>query len=82
MSVNTTELFRADKNEFLGPEMDGMLIRDLGVRSGDRIRVRSTYRMVIFVKIYGSGGPYGGESGIIQLNVRAEDDISVVKEKI
>ena len=50
MPSETTEIF-SPTGHLLANELDGQRLKDLGINSGDRLRVRSSYRMVIFVKL-------------------------------
>ena len=50
MPVETTEIF-SPNGQLLTIELDGQRLKDLGISGGDRLRVRSSYRMVIFVKL-------------------------------
>ena len=50
MQAEMTEMF-SPNGQLLTIELDGQRLKDLGINSGDRLRVRSSYRMVIFVKL-------------------------------
>ena len=89
MQVETTEMFSPD-GQLLNNELDGQRLKDLGVSSCDRFRVRSSNRMAIFVKLMmpntdrqtDQDPMYLPDQRNLQFIVRAEDEVGELKSYI
>ena len=77
-------------NLLLTQERDSMLIKDIGIQSGDRLRVRSSYRMTIFLKILVPNpdrqseqeSNYISDPLVMEFVVRAEDEVGELKRMV